>query len=80
MISVRDKDVASVVRGGCFALSLPSALRSTSSKMITLKMDDRFLAAYLFCGAMVMLKTWVMSFLTSRHRIGNKVRLCMKLE
>ncbi|XP_027041694.1 microsomal glutathione S-transferase 1-like isoform X3 [Pocillopora damicornis] len=40
--------------------------------MITLKMDDRFLAAYLFYGAMVMLKTWVMSFLTSRHRIGNK--------
>jgi len=41
--------------------------------MVTLTLDDRFLAAYLFYGSILMLKTWAMSFLTARHRIKNKV-------
>ncbi|XP_020631106.1 microsomal glutathione S-transferase 1-like [Orbicella faveolata] len=40
--------------------------------MVTLTLDDRLLAAYLFYGSILMLKTWVMSLLTSRHRIMNK--------
>lgn len=41
--------------------------------MVPLSVDDRFLSAYLFYGSLLMLKTWVMSFLTARHRIQNKV-------
>nr|XP_058944721.1 microsomal glutathione S-transferase 1-like [Pocillopora verrucosa] len=40
--------------------------------MVTLSVDDHFLSAYLFYGAILMLKTWVMSFVTARHRIANK--------
>jgi len=42
--------------------------------MVSLKLDDRLLAAYLFYGSILLLKTWAMSFLTARHRIKNKVR------
>lgn len=45
-----------------------------SREMVTLSVDDHFLSAYLFYGAILMLKTWVMSFVTARHRIANKVR------
>ena len=34
-----------------------------SREMVTLSVDDHFLSAYLFYGAILMLKTWVMSFL-----------------
>ncbi|KAJ7361827.1 Microsomal glutathione S-transferase 1 [Desmophyllum pertusum] len=40
--------------------------------MVTLTLDDRLLAAYLFYGSILMLKTWAMSFFTARHRIQNK--------
>ena len=42
--------------------------------MVKITLDDRLLAAYLFYGSILMLKTWVMSLLTSRHRLVNKVR------
>ena len=35
--------------------------------------DDRLLAAYVFYGSILMLKTSLMSLLTARHRIKNKV-------
>ena len=41
--------------------------------MVTLTVDDRLLAAYVFYGSILMLKTSLMSFLTARHRIKNKV-------
>lgn len=47
--------------------------RFTCSKMVTLNLDDRLLAAYIFYGSILMLKMWAMSFLTARHRIKNKV-------
>ena len=43
-------------------------------RMVKITLDDRLLAAYLFYGSILMLKTWIMSLLTSRHRLVNKVR------
>ena len=43
------------------------------AEMVTLTVDDRLLAAYVFYGSILMLKTSLMSFLTARHRIKNKV-------
>lgn len=43
--------------------------------MVTLTVDDRLLAAYVFYGSILMLKTSLMSFLTARHRIKNKVSI-----
>ena len=41
--------------------------------MVKLTVDDHLLAAYLFYGSILMLKTWAMSFFTARHRIKNQV-------
>lgn len=59
-----------------FVVFAESLRRSPVSytKMVTLKLDDRLLAAYLFYGSILMLKTWAMSFFTARHRLQNKVR------
>lgn len=42
--------------------------------MGTITLDDRLLAAYLFYGSILLMKAWVMSLWTSRHRLVNKVR------
>ena len=44
-----------------------------SVKMVALNLDDRLLAAYIFYGSILVLKTFLMSFLTARQRIKNKV-------
>ena len=41
--------------------------------MVTFSLDDRLLAAYLFYGAILLLKMLLMSFITAFHRIKNKV-------
>jgi len=41
--------------------------------MVALNLDDRLLAAYIFYGSILVLKTFLMSFLTARQRIKNKV-------
>lgn len=40
--------------------------------MVTFSLDDRLLAAYLFYGAILLLKMLLMSFITAFHRIKNK--------
>ena len=44
--------------------------------MVALNGDDRLLAAYIFYGSILVLKTLLMSPLTARQRIKNKVRPC----
>ena len=41
--------------------------------MVTLTLNDRLLAAYIFYGSILMLKTFLMSILTERQRYKNKV-------
>jgi len=40
--------------------------------MATLTLDSRLLAAYVFYGSILLLKTFMMSFITAVHRIKNK--------
>lgn len=47
--------------------------------MATLTLDSRLLAAYVFYGSIVLLKTFMMSFITAVHRIKNKVSQALKL-
>ena len=56
-----------------FAASLLIVCSGEVAEMVTLTVDDRLLAAYVFYGSILMLKTSLMSFLTARHRIKNKV-------
>ena len=44
-----------------------------SVKMVALNLDDRLLATYIFYGSILVLKTFLMSFLTGKQRIKNKV-------
>ena len=42
-------------------------------KMVTLKVDSRLLAAYLFYGGILLLKMLLMSLITTFYRLKNKV-------
>ena len=42
-------------------------------KMVTISVDDRLLAAYLFYGGILLLKMLSMSLITAFYRIKNKV-------
>ena len=41
--------------------------------MVTLKVDNRLLAAYLFYGGILLLKMLLMSLITTFYRLKNKV-------
>ena len=41
--------------------------------MVTISVDDRLLAAYLFYGGILLLKMLLMSLITSFYRLKNKV-------
>ena len=43
------------------------------TKMVMLKLDDDLLSAFIFYGCLLGMKTAIMSFLTARHRLKNKV-------
>ena len=73
-VALRDRVICVSLRNSFTTEVINEHDNFDSWEMVTLSIDDHFLSVYLFYGAILLLKTWIMSFLTARHRIANKVR------